>query len=242
MNARVSVVASGAARARVFRRSRSLRLPAILLLLIAAVALVPSLRTPILQSAGWALVAEDSIQRADAVVLTLDVDAAGVLEAADLVHAGIAEAVGIFAETVKPADLEFTRRGLGDEDKAARSARQLKSLGVTRVEQIPIRVGGTEDEPQVLFDWCNRHQYRSVVIVTTADHSRRLRRIFHRSVRSQDLQIFVRSARYSSFDPNRWWQTRESIRTGIVEFQKLLLDVVRHPIRVTTRPIERAAR
>src|SRR5207244_7670166 len=87
---------------------RSLRVPAaIVLLLLAAVALVPILRTPILQSAGWVLVASDPIERADVVVLAVDVDASGVLEAADLVHAGIAGAVGIFAEVVEPADLEL---------------------------------------------------------------------------------------------------------------------------------------
>jgi hypothetical protein len=222
---------------------RSLRIPAaIFLLLIATVALVPSLRTPILQSAGRVLVASDPIERADVVVLAVDADASGVLEAADLVHDGIAKAVGIFAEVVEPADLEFIRRGLHDEDRPAHAARQLRLLGVTMVEQIPTRVTGTEDQPPILFEWCNEHQYRSVVIVTTADHSRRVRRVFHRALRGQDLRVFVRPARLSSFDPDRWWQTRDGIRTGIVEFQKLLLDIVRHPIPVATRLLEPAAR
>jgi len=42
--------------------------------------------------------------------------------------------------------------------------------------------------------------------------------------------VRIRSARYSSFDPDRWWTTRDAVRTEIVEIQKLLLDVVRHPI------------
>jgi hypothetical protein len=41
--------------------------------------------------------------------------------------------------------------------------------------------------------------------------------------------VTVRGARYSTFDPSLWWQTRAGVRTGIVELQKLLLDVVRHP-------------
>jgi hypothetical protein len=40
----------------------------------------------------------------------------------------------------------------------------------------------------------------------------------------------VQPARYSSFDPDRWWKTRDSIRTEIVEFQKLVIEVVLHPI------------
>jgi hypothetical protein len=42
--------------------------------------------------------------------------------------------------------------------------------------------------------------------------------------------VIVRSARYSSFDPESWWTTRDGLRTEIVEVQKLLFDIVRHPI------------
>jgi hypothetical protein len=42
--------------------------------------------------------------------------------------------------------------------------------------------------------------------------------------------VIVRPARYSQFDPDGWWDTRGGLRTGIVEIQKLVLDVVRHPI------------
>jgi hypothetical protein len=31
-------------------------------------------------------------------------------------------------------------------------------------------------------------------------------------------------------DPDRWWETRRGVRTEIVELQKLLLDVVLHPM------------
>jgi hypothetical protein len=39
----------------------------------------------------------------------------------------------------------------------------------------------------------------------------------------------VRASRYSSFDPDRWWQTRGGMRTLLVELQRLALDFVRHP-------------
>jgi hypothetical protein len=42
--------------------------------------------------------------------------------------------------------------------------------------------------------------------------------------------VSVRAARYGPFHPDRWWLTREGIRVGVVELQKLLLDVVRHPL------------
>jgi hypothetical protein len=213
------------------RRLRWFRVfAAILLVLIASVALVPALRRPILRSVGWALVADDPIGPVDIILVTVDSDGAGALEAADLVHAGVATGVGIFADPPDAADREFRRRGVPYEDTADESARQLRSLGVMTVERIPGNVTGTEAESQVLLEWCARHQYRSVVVVSTTDHARRLRRVLRRSLRGHGLRVLVRSARYSSFDPDRWWETRGGIRTAIVEFQKLLLDVARHPL------------
>jgi len=54
--------------------------------------------------------------------------------------------------------------------------------------------------------------------------------VFRRSLRGHPLSVVVRSSRYSSFDPDRWWETRGGIRTEIVELQKLLLDLARHPM------------
>jgi hypothetical protein len=69
------------------------------------------------------------------------------------------------------------------------------------------------------------------VVVTTSDHTRRLRRVLRRSMDGHATRIAVRAARYSPFDPDRWWETRTGARTGIVELQKLLFDVARHPFR-----------
>ena len=215
-----------------FRRPRRSRIvAAIVLLMIASVVLIPTLRRPTLRAAGWALVVDDPIGPSDVIVVAVDAaDGAGVLEAADLVHAGVATGVGIFVEPANRADREFIHRGIPYEDTVDRLARQLRSLGVMTIEQIPGSVTGTETEAQVLLAWCAHRQYRSVVVVSNADHSRRLRRVFRRSMRGHGLTVSVRSARYSTFDPDRWWATRGGIRIEIVEFQKLLLDVVRHPI------------
>ena len=56
---------------------------AVALIVFAMGACVTPVRVGILQRLGWALVAEDPLTRADAIVLTVDVGRAGVLEAAD---------------------------------------------------------------------------------------------------------------------------------------------------------------
>lgn len=193
----------------------------------------PSLRTPILRAAGLALVAEDPLGSADIVVVATGADGAGVLEAADLLERGVAARVAVFADPPDPVvDREFLRRGAPYENAAARSVRQLASLGVqaAAIETIPRAVAGTEDEGRALPGWCAERRFRSVVVVTTSDHSRRLRRLLRRSMQGRATQVGVRVSRYSQFDPDRWWGTREGVRTGIVELQKLVFDVVRHPV------------
>ena len=214
---------------KIAQRPRWAWILAVVVLGAALVASIPATRVVILRAAGWALVVDEPVGPADIIVVSVDAGGAGVLEAADLVHSGIATRVAVFAERPGPVDREFVRRGIPYEDAAARSARQLRLLGVTAIEQIP-PVGGTEMEGHVLRRWCDRHQFRSVVFVSTRDHSRRIRRILHRSMKGHQTRVTVRPARYSAFDPDRWWETREGLRTGIIEFQKLLLDVARHPI------------
>jgi uncharacterized SAM-binding protein YcdF (DUF218 family) len=188
-----------------------------------------SLRDPVLQAAGWALVVNEPVVPADIIVLSLDSGGAGALEAADLVQSGISKRVAVFMDPPSGVDHEFIRRGIPYEDAGARQIRQLTSLGVTDVVQIS-RIDGTEGEAQALPLWCDKHQLRSIVVVATKDHSRRLRRVLDRVMRGRPTRVTVESARYSSFDPDRWWKTRGGVRTEIVELQKLLLDVVLHPM------------
>jgi hypothetical protein len=196
----------------------------------AAIVAFPPVREPVLRAAGWALVINEPVAPADIIVVSLDSGGAGALEAADLVRSGIATRVAVFTDPPSGEDHEFIRRGLPYEDASARQIRQLRWLGVTDIMQIPGIEVGTEGEGQVLPPWCDQHRFGSIVFVAARDHSRRLRRVLNRIMKGHSTRITVQSARYSKFDPDRWWETRDGIRTEIVEFQKLLLEVALHPL------------
>jgi hypothetical protein len=106
----------------------------------------------------------------------------------------------------------------------------LRALGVQNVERIPRTVAGSEDESRVLPGWCDRMGVDSVVVVTRLDHSQRMRRLLRRAMSGRRVRVAIRGSRYSHYHPERWWQTRAGLRTGIIEIQKLLLDVARHPL------------
>jgi len=203
--------------------------PILVVVALAAVA-IRSFREPALRAAGWALVVNEPVAPADIIVVSSESSGAGALEAADLVQSGIAKRVAVFSDPPSGEDHEFIRRGLPYEDGGARQIRQLRSLGVTDVVQIPRTDAGTEGEGQVLPPWCDEHQLGSIVFVAAKDHSRRLRRVLDRVMKAYPTHVTVRPEHYSSFDPDRWWETRDGVRTEIVELQKLVLDVALHPM------------
>ena len=86
------------------RWPRWARILAVIVLAGSLVAGIPALREPILRAAGWALVVTDSVEPADIIVLAADPSGAGVLEAADLVHSGIATRVAVFADPPDSVD------------------------------------------------------------------------------------------------------------------------------------------
>ena len=182
-----------------------------------------------LRAIGWVLVVDDPVRSADVVVVPVWAAEAGGLEAASLVRIGVSNRVAVVPVVETPAERELVRRGVPHDSGTARMASLLVSLGVADVERLPNAVAGTEDEGEMLAIWCDEHHFRSVVVVSTPDHARRLRRVLRRSMKDRPTLVSVRSARYASFDPDRWWQTRDGVRTEVVELQKLVLDVARHP-------------
>ena len=207
---------------------RAIILLSVAILVAVAPAAVPGWRHSLLRSAGWALVAEDAPGKADIIIISIDGLGAGILEAADLVHAGFASRVAIFDRPVTRVQREFARRGVPPVDLKATSLQLLHGLGITDIAVIPAVVG-TVDEGKVLQQWCEANSIHSVLFISVTDHSRRTRRVLDRALRPHGVRVMVRYAHYSEFDPDSWWQSRSGQRTQAVESEKLLVDLLRHP-------------
>lgn len=197
--------------------------------LVLVLIVVPPIRSSILRAAGETLVVNEHVASADIIVISGEADGAGELEASDLIHAGVATRVAIFAYAPDEVQLEFMRRGAEYEDSAARSIRRLKALGVQNVIQIPGYVRGTMNEGPLLSRWCDQQRFRSILVVGVPDHTRRLRRVLRRNFAGHQTKVIVCAARYAVFDPDGWWESRDGIRTEIGESEKLFLDIMLHP-------------
>lgn len=199
---------------------------AILLIVAASIYFLQPVRQSILWAAGRVLTAADPVEPVDAIVLPYH-DYASLLEAADLAHSGVATRVAVFADPPDSIDREFIRRGLPYEDLGARDLRRLQALGVKNVEQIPKQAAESNNLGPTLADWCDQHRYHSILVISD---SRLDRRVLHRVMKGHQTRIIMAGTRYSQFHPGRWWQTHGGIRTEIEESEKLLVDILRHPI------------
>jgi hypothetical protein len=197
--------------------------------LVASVVVVSN-RSTVGRAIGRALVAEDQVEPADVVVVPEWTQTAGALEAADLVQSGMATSVLVFVRPEQPSTQELVRRGILEADQSVWAVSLLRRLGVQTVQQIEGSDAGTRSEASSLASWCREHQVRSLIFVTTLDHSRRVGRVVRRSLRDQPTTVIIRPTRYARFDPDHWWQTRDNMRTGVVELEKLIVDVLIHPL------------
>ncbi len=196
---------------------------------VGVIAAVPSLRIAFLKKIGWVLVATGSPPAsADVIVLALDSEFPAALKAADLVNQGVSKRVAVLTSS-QPWESEYTRRGVPLQSVDAVTRDYLVRLGVPEVERIPVSAIGSEDVGDVLPEWCEQKGFKSVIVISTPDHSYRLERILGRSMKGHHLTSSVLPTPYSSFNPDQWWQTRGGIRTEIIELEKLVLDVLRHP-------------
>jgi len=193
-----------------------------------SVASVPAWRHSLLRTAGWTLVAQDAPAKAEIIVVSSDSSSAGMLEAADLVKAGFASRVAIFDRRDTVLQQELVRRGAPRYDPKGFLIRVLRSQGVTDIVVLP-EVVGTVDEGRVLQQWCAANSVHSLLFISVTDHSRRTRRVLDRALERHGVRVMVRYARWSQFDPDSWWQSRYGQRTQIMESEKLLADILRHP-------------
>ena len=200
------------------------------LLLVAAVVIGASgaLTPSIVRSIGGVLVATDVLEVADVIVVPGWTNESGALEAADLYKRGIASRVAVLGPEPEPSRRELIRRGVvavGDPWVVS----LMRRLGVQTIEVIPGYSTGTDADGKLIASWLEQNHLRSAVVVATSEHTRRLRRIMHRALEDKAASVLVVSARFSTYEPDRWWKTRTGVRTTVIELQKLLLDVVTHP-------------
>jgi uncharacterized SAM-binding protein YcdF (DUF218 family) len=185
--------------------------------------LVYLLSAPILSSVGRQLVDVDPLERADAMlVLASGLDR--VIEAADLYQQGYSRLV-LLTEVPRDASEQFLLdRGISVELSEARRKRILEALGVPAdaIVILPGIVSSTADEGRVFARWAKGRRIRSLLVVTSPYHTARTRLTFRHMLQEQAIAVRMHGSTLAPFPPDSWWRSRDNLRAGIIELQKLL--------------------
>lgn len=190
--------------------------------------LLVAFHIPLLRSVGRALVVNDPLSPADVLAVTTASGEAGLLETGDLYREGWARAVVIIRRSPTAADRELQRRGVRLPD---REAETLALLGVppSVILPLPSGDGGTLAGTASLVKWLERQPSRRAIVVVNRTHARRFARALRRNWPKGWTPPIVRTSRFGGFRADAWWTDHGSLRDGLTELPKLLLDCVIHP-------------
>jgi uncharacterized SAM-binding protein YcdF (DUF218 family) len=210
-------------------RRRFVRALAVLLLVaVGAVAIAP-IRHMMLRGAGRLLVASDGIEAADLLAMDVESHESGLLALSDLYRTHIGRSIGLLTPKSTAIDDELQRRGVDLPDVVVEVLVQL-GIPKTAMVHIPAGEGGTTESAAALAEWARAHPGNKVLVVVSPSHGRRYRRALRRVWPDGQPAPIVVSTSYGLFRAEDWWQSRTTLREGLVELEKLALDYIAHPL------------
>lgn len=172
-------------------------------------------RHPLMRVAGSALILDDSPRASDAIVMLGDDDynADRATRAAQLIKAGWAPRVVASGRYLRPylsiADLED--RDLIDRD-----------VPPTAILKFPNRSRNTREECTAIGHLLQQRGWKHILIVTSNYHTRRADFICSR-VLPAGTELHVVAANDSNFNPDDWWDKRESTKIFFQESEGLVV-------------------
>jgi uncharacterized SAM-binding protein YcdF (DUF218 family) len=179
---------------------------------------------------GRWLVAEDPIEKAQAIVVLSGRMPLRAVEAAKLYREGYAPRVWLTHSTEPGATLEAMGISYVGEDSY--NLRVLMHEGVPadaiRVLEPPII--NTADEIAAVSAALEEEKGRTVIIVTSKVHTRRVRVLWHRLAARRGRAI-IRAASDDPFEPRRWWRTTGDALDVVREFLGILNAWAGMPLR-----------
>jgi hypothetical protein len=195
---------------------------------LAAVAVVPPARRAVLTGIGQHLSATDAPGAADLIAMDVESGFAGAIKVGDLYREHKSAAVAVLVPKETSLDDALRSRHIVLPDTMTEV---LTQLGIPKhaVVQIPAGEGGTTETTAALAGWSRANPTGRVIVVVGPSHGRRYGRTLRRVWPAGHPAPRVVTTQYALFRANDWWQSRTTLREGLVEVEKLFLDYLLHP-------------
>jgi vancomycin permeability regulator SanA len=144
----------------------------------------------------------------------------------------------LFREGVAPTVVASGRRLRPNAGISELMEHDLVERGVPREKIVRLShdADSTKEEAVSVAKLAQEMHWKRIVVVTSNYHTRRARYIFSR-VFPTAITVKVASARDGSFDPERWWEKRESIKLFAHEVAGMVVAVweLRRPEKQAAR-------
>ena len=174
-------------------------------------------RHPILRFAAESWIVNDPAAHADAILLLGDDNFYGdrATQAAQLFRQGVAPVVVASGRRLRPS------AGISELMEHDLIERGVPKEKVLRFSQ---DADNTREEAIALGRLTKEKGWKSVVVVTSNYHTRRVRYIFQK-VFPPGVEVSVASARDGDFDPEHWWEKRKSVKQFLGELVGMVAAV-----------------
>jgi len=175
------------------------------------------IRHPIYRILGEWWIVEDSLDRADAIIVLGDDNfyADRATRAVQLFREGKALLVVASGRRLRP------NAGIGELIE-----HDLVERGVPRdkILRFVHDADSTREEAEALARLVKEKKWKGVIVVTSNYHTRRVRYIYRRTF-PQGVEVLVASARDGDFDPEAWWEKRKATKELVREIAGMFVAV-----------------
>jgi uncharacterized SAM-binding protein YcdF (DUF218 family) len=186
------------------------------------------------RGAGRWLVRQDALGPADVIVVLSGSMPARAEEAARIFRLGYAREVWV-SRPESPAE-ELAAMGIRylGEDDYNRQILIHDGVPEAAVRVLPDPIVDTEEEVQETARQMRREGKRSAIIVTSPQHTRRVRTLW-RKLAGRDLRAIVRGSPEDPFDAAHWWRDTRDTFSVVREFLGLVNAWAGLPVRPDSR-------
>jgi uncharacterized SAM-binding protein YcdF (DUF218 family) len=177
------------------------------------------------RKAGTWLVKDDQVSHADVMVMLTGSISDRVLQTADLYNEGVAARVWIVEEAMG-ANRILEERGVDLISNSTQVKNALISLGIPSdsILILPGDAASTRMEAEIVRSYLRTQTgMETLLLVTSADHTRRAYKIFNAAFKNLEKApvVYCSPSKYTNFHPEKWWRSKEDIQEVVKEYMKL---------------------
>lgn len=197
----------------------------LLLFLVGAGIAVYFFRAPILTSFAQFLICEDSLQQADAIFVLSGGGYDRGNEAAAIYKQKYASKI-----VCTGANPMYELRVFGiDTLECNMTAINLRRHQIPDSAIVVVPQGtSTKQEATVIYNYCQKHNFKTIILVSSKLHTRRSKMVFDKENKDQQLKIVVRGAGSSRYNELTWWQTEDGLIAMNTELLKTLYYLIKY--------------